>query len=129
MAGLIGANNSLVSTYAWGLDLNATIGGTGGVGGWLWVQLACGPPPGTHFVTCDGNGNAGQLFSASTGTETGRSEYGPFGEPIRLTGPMARENLFRFSTKRTHDTIDLVLYEYRVYSPSTGVVAKQRPHL
>jgi RHS repeat-associated protein len=29
-------------------------------------------------------------------------------------------NPFRFSTKRTDPTIDLVLYEYRVYSPALG---------
>ncbi len=36
------------------------------------------------------------------------------------TGTIARDNPFRFSTKRTDDTTDLVLYEYRPYSPSLG---------
>jgi hypothetical protein len=40
-------------------------------------------------------------------------EYGPFGEPIRVTGPAAALNSFRFWTKRTDPTTDLVLYEYR----------------
>jgi len=60
------------------------------------------------------------LVSATTGTETARYEYGPFGEPIRLTGPAAGLNPFRFSTKRTCNTTDLVLYEYRVYNSSSG---------
>jgi len=60
------------------------------------------------------------LVSASTGTEIARYEYGPFAEPIRLTGPAATLNPFRFSTKRTCNTSDLVLYEYRAYSPTLG---------
>jgi RHS repeat-associated protein len=51
---------------------------------------------------------------------TARYEYGPFGEPIRISGPAATLNPFRFSTKRTDNTTDLVLYEYRVYQSSTG---------
>ncbi|WP_425485728.1 RHS repeat-associated core domain-containing protein [Limisphaera ngatamarikiensis] len=59
-------------------------------------------------------------MSASTGTETARYEYGPFGEPLRMTGPVAGSNPFRFSTKRTEDGTGLVLYEYRAYSPTSG---------
>jgi len=47
-------------------------------------------------------------------------EYGPFGEPIRVTGPAAAMNPFRFSTKRTDPTTELLLYEYRAYSPTLG---------
>jgi RHS repeat-associated protein len=47
-------------------------------------------------------------------------EYGPFGEPIRVSGPAAALNPFRFSTKRADPTTDLVLYEYRGYSPALG---------
>jgi RHS repeat-associated protein len=36
------------------------------------------------------------------------------------TGTIAKDNPFRFSTKRTDDNTDLVLYEYRSYSPSLG---------
>jgi RHS repeat-associated protein len=102
-----------------GLDLPGTIGGAGGVGGLLWV---CNfqSPIGTHFAAYDGNGNVVALVSATTGTETACYEFGPFGEPIRVTGPAAGQNPFRFSTKRTDNSTDCVLYEYRVYSPSTG---------
>jgi RHS repeat-associated protein len=119
---LNGTNNTLVRSYAWGLDLSGTMEGAGGVGSLLWVTLhaASGAAAGTHFAAYDGNGNVVALVSATTGTETARYEYGPFGEPIRLTGPAANLNPFRFSTKRTDPTTDLVLYEYRVYSPTTG---------
>jgi len=115
-------DNTLMRSYVWGLDLSETLEGAGGVGGLLWVTLhtASGPAAGTQFATYDGNGNVVALVSASTGTEIARYEYGPFAEPIRLTGPAATLNPFRFSTKRTCNTSDLVLYEYRAYSPTLG---------
>jgi len=119
---LNGTNNTLVRSYVWGLDLSRTMDGAGGVGGLLWVTLhtASGPASGTHFVCYDGNGNIVSLVCSTTGDVTGRYEYGPFGEPIRVTGPAATLNPFRFSTKRTDPTTELVLYEYRAYQPSTG---------
>jgi len=119
---LNGTNNTLVRSYAWGLDLGGTMDGAGGVGGLAWVTLhtASGPASGTQFVCYDGNGNIVSLVSATTGDVTARYEYGPFGEPIRVSGPAAALNPFRFSTKRTDNTTDFVLYEYRIYSPSTG---------
>jgi RHS repeat-associated protein len=115
-------NNTLVRSYAWGLDLSGTMDGAGGVGGLLWVTLhtVSGPAAGTHFAAYDGNGNVVALVSATTGIETARYEYGPFGEPIRITGPAASLNPFRFSTKRTENNTDLVLYEYRAYNPILG---------
>jgi RHS repeat-associated protein len=115
-------NNTLVRTYVWGLDLSGTMDGAGGVGGLAWVTLhtASGPASWTHFTCYDGNGNIVSLVSATTGDVTARYEYGPFGEPIRISGPAATLNAFRFSTKRTCNTSDLVLYEYRAYSPCLG---------
>jgi RHS repeat-associated protein len=45
---------------------------------------------------------------------------GPFGETIRATGPMAKANPFRFSTKYQDDETDLLYYGYRYYNASTG---------
>jgi RHS repeat-associated protein len=45
---------------------------------------------------------------------------GPFGEVIRATGPMAKANPFRFSTKYQDDESDLLYYGYRYYSGSLG---------
>jgi len=47
-------------------------------------------------------------------------EYGPFGELLRATGPMAKLNPFRFSTKYQDDETDLLYYGYRYYNASTG---------
>ena len=115
-------NNTQVLSYVCGLDLSGTEQGAGGVGGLLWVILhsASGVAAGTHFAAYDGNGNVVGLVSATTGTETARYEYGTFGEPIRVTGPAAAPSPFRFSTKRTDLTTDVVLYEYRAYDPALG---------
>ncbi|MGA4645745.1 RHS repeat-associated core domain-containing protein, partial [Limisphaera sp. 4302-co] len=120
VAELNATNNAPVRSYVWGLDLSGSLDGAGGVGGLLWVRVAGGAASGTHFVCYDGNGNVWNLVSASTGSETARYEYGPFGEPLRLSGPAARSNPFRFSTKRTEDFTGLVLYEYRAYGPTSG---------
>ena len=119
---LNGTNNTLVRSYAWGLDLSGTMDGAGGGSGLAWVTLhtASSPASGTHFVCYDGNGNIVALVNAATGDITARYEYGPFGEPIRVSGPAASLNPFRFSTKRTENNTDLVLYEYRAYSQSLG---------
>jgi len=45
---------------------------------------------------------------------------GPFAEVLRATGPMAKVNPIRWSTKYTDDETDLVMYPYRPYSPSMG---------
>jgi len=54
-------------------------------------------------------------------SETPRTCFeGPFGEVIRGTGPMAKANPFRFSTKYQDDETDLLYYGYRYYSASIG---------
>ena len=116
------SNNVAVRTYVWGLDLSERMDGAGGVGGLLWVTLhtASGPAAGTHFAAYDGNGNVVALSAATDGSPTACYEYGPFGELIRISGPAAALNTFRFSTKRSDSTTDLVLYDYRAYNPVLG---------
>jgi RHS repeat-associated protein len=130
VAELRASDNALVRSYVWGLDLSGTTDGAGGVGGLLWVTLhtASGPAAGTHYAAYDGNGNIVALLAASDGSETARYEYGPFGEPIRVTGPAAALNPFRFSTKRTDPTTDLVLYEFRPYDPDEGRFLSKDPY-
>ena len=96
-----------------------TSGGAEGVGG-LLMFTHHGSLATTHFWAYDGNGNVTALLHAPSSTPHAQYEYGPFAEPIRLTGPAANQNPFRFSTKRTDNTTDLVLYEYRVYQSEVG---------
>ena len=110
---------SLKTSYAWGLDLSGSIQGAGGVGGLLFA-VYYSPSTEVYFPAYDGNGNLMALCKGSDGTWAAQYEYGPFGEVIRATGPMARVNPFRWSTQYTDDETDLLMYPARPYSPSTG---------
>jgi len=103
-------NNNLIRSYVWGLDLSGSIQGAGGVGGLLAVNDAAN---GIHFAAFDANGNISALAKATDGCGSATYEYGPFGEVIRATGPMAKANPFRFSSKYQDDETDLLYYGYR----------------
>ena len=87
------------SSFYMGSDLSGTMQGAGGVGGLLEVS-------GYDFATTNcfpafyGNGNVAALINAADGTVAANDNYAAFGEPVRVTGVMARNNPFRFSTKR-----------------------------
>jgi RHS repeat-associated protein len=104
---------SLLTSFTWGLDLSGTMQGAGGVGGLLWMTVPSGANAGRYFCAYDGNGNVMALVSAADGSVAARYEYGPFGELIRATGPMAKVNPFRFSTKYQDEETGLVYYGYR----------------
>jgi RHS repeat-associated protein len=110
---------SVTNSYVWGLDLSGTLQGAGGIGGLLAARL------GTNNVcyTYDANGNVSELLQStaySPQSILAHYEYSPFGETIVATGPLAKENSFRFSTKYTDDESGLLYYGYRYYSPSLG---------
>ena len=52
----------------------------------------------TFFYAFDANGKATQLIDES-GKLSAHYEYYPFGQLTTATGPMANDNLYRFSTK------------------------------
>ena len=109
-------NNAAVKSFLWGTDLSGTIQGAGGVGGLLAVNVG-----GTvAFPRFDGNGNVLGLVSAADGTVAAQYAYGPFGDVIRSTGPLAIRNPFRFSTKYQDDETDLLYYGYRYYHALNG---------
>ncbi len=110
-------NSNVAQAYMWGLDLSGSIQGAGGVGGLLEISDTVN---GIHFAAYDGNGNVAGLVQATAGTNSATYEYGPFGELLRATGPMAKANPFRFSTKFQDDETDFLYYGYRYYNPSTG---------
>jgi len=79
------------------------------------------------FPAYDGNGNIMALVNAADGTVAANYDYAAFGEPIRITGVMARNNPFRFSTKYADDESDLLYYGYRYYKQSTGTWLNKDP--
>ena len=114
---VLNGNNQPEQTYLLGSDLSGTPQGAGGVGGLLAVNLSTN---GTHFACFDGNGNVATLVSTSTGTETARYEYDPFGNTLRATGPAAEANSLRFSTQFADDLTRRVKYLYRDYDAGMG---------
>ncbi len=108
-----------VRAYLWGLDLSSSESGAGGVGGMIgeWLESEST----FHFAGYDGNGNVAGLVGGATGTINAAYEYGPFGEPLRVTSSLAKTNLtIRFSSKYTDDESDLIYYGHRYYTPSMG---------
>jgi len=122
----VGTSGALVRSYTWGTDLSGSQQGAGGVGGLLEVSYH-----GTAITNCfpayDGNGNIAGLINAVDGTIAANYEYGPFGEVIRNSGSMAKNNPLRFSTKYQDDESDLLYYGYRYYKPSTGTWPNRDP--
>ena len=119
LAELNATNNAVIRSFMWGSDLSGSIQGAGGVGGLLKVSYN-GAQTTNCFVAFDGNGNVAALADAGGTNILAQYEYGPFGEVIRATGPMAKANPFRFSTKYQDDETDLIMYPARPYNPSAG---------
>ena len=115
-------NNTMIRAYAWGLDASGTMQGAGGVGGLLWMTGASPVKSQvtTNFASYDGNHNVMALVNAADKSVSASYEYGPFGELMRATGPLAKANPFQFSTKFQDDESGLVYYGYRYYAPSEG---------
>ncbi len=110
-------SHTVIRSFVWGTDLSGTMQDAGGVGGLLVVSDSA---LGSSFVAFDGNGNVNGLTRITDGSTVAQYQYGPFGEAIRATGPMAKANPFRFSTKYQDDETDLLYYGYRYYNASTG---------
>jgi RHS repeat-associated protein len=116
--------NGLKLAFMRGMDLSGSLQGAGGVGGLLAVQVgAVGPVSLTntvHFACSDGNGNVMALVNAVTCEESARYEYGPFGEFLRATGPMALVNPLGFSTQYRDDVTGDWKYLHRDLDADTG---------
>jgi RHS repeat-associated protein len=106
---------STTNFFTWGLDLSGTIQGAGGVGGLTMLSLN-----GTNALPVfDGNGNVMALVDSS-GAVVAEYEYGPFGETLKATGPLAKVNPWRFSTKCADNETGLIIYQLRAFSPGLG---------
>jgi RHS repeat-associated protein len=116
----VNSANAPVRSYVWGLDLSGTREGAGGIGGLLAVTVHSGANAGIYLYAYDGGGNVLGLVNAANGQWAAQYEYGPFGELLRASGPLARENPFRFSTKYQDDETDLIYFGQRYYSASLG---------
>ena len=128
LIGELTRNGTLLRGYYWGSDLSGSMQGAGGVGGLLEVAYN-GSSTTNCFVSYDANGNVAGLVSAANGTAIANYAYGPFGEVIRSTGPMAKVNPFRFSTKYDGRRLTSFVTGVRVYQGGKrlGGLSDRRP--
>jgi RHS repeat-associated protein len=117
---VVDTNHAAQLSFVWGPDASGTAQGGGGGGGLLALRVHSGAQAGTYFYCYDGNHNVAGLVSAADGTLAAQYEYGPFGELLRATGPLAFVNPFRFSTKYQDDETGLLYYGYRYLDSGTG---------
>jgi RHS repeat-associated protein len=127
---IMDGGNNLLYSFVWGNDLSGSLQGAdlpgqsgttaGGVGGLISMTVYNGANAGTYFYCYDGNGNVMALVNAANGNIAAQYEYGPFGELLRATGPIAPVNPFQFSTKCDDNETGLAYYGYRYYNPSTA---------
>ena len=108
--------------HVWGLDLSGTRGGAGGVGGLLATRIN----DAWFFPLYDANGNVTDYINEQGATVAHR-EYGPFGETLAASGPMADVFNFWFSTKYLHHETGLYYYGERYYSPELGRFLSRDP--
>ncbi len=112
------ASNAPLRSYAWGNDLSGTVDEAGGIAGLMMVRdHGAGAQ---YYVGYDGNGNVVALVSGSDQSLGAQYEYSPFGELVRGTGPVARLNPFRWSTKYADEETGLSYYGRRFYDPARG---------
>ena len=113
----------LVRTHHWGIDLSGTRSGAGGVGGLVMTRhhtLAGVNGSKATIPAYDGTGNILAYLDTADGKKVAEYEYGPFGEPLRETGPLAKAHPHRWSSKYTDEETGFSYYGYRYYVPQSG---------
>ena len=120
LAALLDAESAILLSFQWGTDLSGTMQGAGGVGGLKSLTVHTGTNASIYFYAYDGNGNVMALVNAANGGKATEYEYGPCGELLRASGPLAVLNSFRFSTKFCDEESGFCNYGYRYYDPNTG---------
>ncbi len=115
----------------WGLDIDGTLQGAGGVGGLLAVNsytstnnsqflILNSQLDETYLPTYDANGNISEYINSANGTIVAHYDYSPFGEQILASGSRSDTFTHRFSTKPWCEITGLIECQYRKYHPSLG---------
>ncbi len=73
----------------------------------------------TYFFLHDTNKNVSAMTDEQ-GELVATYEYSPFGTLVQASGPMAKENAFRFSSEFQDEELRLVYYNHRYYHPIDG---------
>ncbi len=117
---LASSHYPLVTDYVWGLDLDGTLQGAGGVGGLLAViRSNSNSNSSLYLPTYDANGNVSE-YVATNGEIVAHYDYSPFGETLIEAGNLASTFTHRFSTKPWCPVTGLYEYQMRKYRPEIG---------
>ena len=109
-----------VTDNIWGLDLDGTLQGAGGVGGLLAViRSNSNSNSSLYFPTFDANGNISEYISTN-GEIVAHYDYSPFGEPLVSSGDLAATFTHQFSTKPYCPVTEFSEYQMRKYRPEIG---------
>ncbi len=119
----LATNNTPQTTHnVWGLDLDGTLQGVGGVGGLLVVIRDCRP----YFSTYDANGNVAKYVSWR-GEIMAYYDYSPFGVPVIVSGLLASTFSHQFSTKPNCAFTGVSEYQLRKYRAEIGRWSSRDP--
>ena len=105
-----------ITENVWGLDLDGTVQGAGGVGGLLAVFRGGA----AYLPAYDANGNVTEYVAAADGAVPAHYDYSPFGGIVLQTGSLADTFTHRFSTKPWCAVTGLNEYQFRKYNPALG---------
>ena len=101
--------------YFWGADKSGTEQGAGGVGGLLAVSV-----DGVFYIPCyDHNGNI-VLYVSEAGSIAAQYTYDPYGNITDMSGALATQFSFGFSTKYHDRELGMVSYQRRFYRTDLG---------
>ena len=109
-----------ITDNVWGLDIDGTPQGAGGVGGLLAViRSNSNSNSALYFPTYDANGNISEYVSTN-GEIVAHYDYSPFGEPLVASGQLASTFTHQFSTKPYCPVTGFSEYQMRKYNPEIG---------
>ena len=115
------ANDLAQATYTRGKDLSGNLEGAGGIGGLLartdHSTLTLQPSAAHAYYHADAGGNITMLVSTQQ-VAVAKYFYDPFGNMLSRSGPLANANLYRFSSKESHENGHSVYFLYRYYAPA-----------
>ncbi|RRK01340.1 RHS repeat-associated core domain-containing protein [Opitutaceae bacterium TAV4] len=102
-------------TYAWGLDLSATLDGAGNIGGLLSVTIN----DSSYYATHDANGNISEYLNSNSEIEA-HFQYDPFGQIVTQSGSNLDRFSYRFSSKYLDAETGIYYFTFRYYNPTNG---------
>ena len=108
---------TLERRYLWGPDI--ADGAAGGAGGLLLIQETKGNNTQKIIPLYDGTGHVTALTNLNKDLLASYA-YGPFGEKIHATGPLANSNPWRWATKYFDEETGLYYFGKRYLDPVTG---------